>query len=163
MADTHAQRHKPTEQRFREQTQGDSSGCVLWTGVTSRGLPYGRFWYRGQYHQAHRVAWLLFRGPIPDGHLVLHRCDQPRCVNPEHLFMGTARDNTQDMIAKGRDAPCRAANTGERSPQAKLTEERVRYVLRSPLSQSKMAAELGVSQALISKIRRRKVWRELAV
>lgn len=166
MANRYAQRFKTAEQRFREQFREDlSSGCWLWTGVVATGhrLPYGRFWLNARSIVAHRASWTLLRGPIPSGLLVLHACDQPRCVNPGHLFLGTAKDNTQDMIAKGRDAPCRLANRGERSPKAKLTEEHVRDALRSPLSQSRMAANLGVSQTLISKIRRRKVWRDLAV
>lgn len=76
------------------------SGCWLWIGVDDGDTGYGRFGPR--QHQAHRVSWLLYRGPIPAGLFVLHRCDVPRCVNPTHLFLGTQTDNVRDCIAKGR-------------------------------------------------------------
>jgi hypothetical protein len=73
------------------------AGCWIWKGVTTG---YGTF--RGQ--AAHRVAWQIEHGLIPDGMMVLHRCDNPPCVNPKHLFLGTARDNAQDARSKGRVA-----------------------------------------------------------
>jgi hypothetical protein len=80
-----------------------NSGCLLWTGR------YGRHGYGtygggriGERRQAHRVVWEDVNGPIPDGLFVLHRCDVRGCVNPDHLFLGTAKDNTRDMMAKGR-------------------------------------------------------------
>lgn len=72
---------------------------------------------------AHRASWLLHRGAIPAGLLVLHHCDNPSCVNPDHLFLGTARDNTQDMLRKGRAGATTAG--GENSPLSKLSDEQV--------------------------------------
>lgn len=87
-------------------------GCWLWTGAR-RGrdeLQYGCLWFRGRHDSAHRVAWILTHGEIPeiedsDGHgtCVLHKCDTPLCVNPEHLFLGTHLQNMQDKLAKKRD------------------------------------------------------------
>lgn len=96
-------------QRFQAKVQtGD--GCWLWTGPHNR-CGYGLFWLsRGSRREsrlvlAHRVAYSLEYGAIPDGFLICHHCDNPGCVRPDHLFLGTSRDNTQDMIRKGRDHP----------------------------------------------------------
>lgn len=77
----------------------DLGECWIWTGARMR---YGYFQYGKKLIGAHRVAWELRNGPIPDGLYVLHRCDNPPCVRPDHLFLGTAADNTADMVAKGR-------------------------------------------------------------
>lgn len=84
----------------------DKSGeCWIWTGA--RAPPpwdYGKFRLDGRAVDAHRVSWEFSYGPIPDGLWVLHRCDVPGCVRPEHLFLGTAQDNSRDMMRKGRGA-----------------------------------------------------------
>ena len=77
------------------------SGCWIWTGSMSSG-GYGQVKIGGKLHRAHRVAWTIFKGPIHDGLMVCHRCDVRDCVNPEHLFLGTAKDNFQDCLKKGR-------------------------------------------------------------
>lgn len=76
------------------------SGCWLWEHATN-GL-YGVMRYNGRQEYAHRVAFALFRGPIPQGIIVCHKCDVPSCVNPEHLFLGTHKTNCDDKFAKGR-------------------------------------------------------------
>lgn len=81
-----------------------NSGCFIWIGAASE-LGYGRFRFNGTVQGAHRVSWQLANGPIPDGMHVLHRCDVPSCVRPEHLFIGTDLDNVRDMHAKGRWIP----------------------------------------------------------
>lgn len=75
--------------------------CWLWQGALDIS-GYGRFWCHGNDFKSHRFAWILARGEIPDGMCVLHRCDNPQCVNPDHLFLGTNADNTRDMLEKGR-------------------------------------------------------------
>jgi len=78
-----------------------ADGCWTWGGATNR-KGYGRFTVGGKLRLAHRLVWAWTRGPIPDGVRVLHHCDNPACVNPKHLFLGTDQDNTNDMVAKGR-------------------------------------------------------------
>ena len=79
------------------------SGCWLWTQAL-KGDGYGHKHYEGKYQSAHRISWKLNRGPIPDGMFVLHHCDVMRCVNPDHLFLGTHEDNMRDAHEKGRGA-----------------------------------------------------------
>lgn len=79
----------------------DNTGeCWLWTGSQRDG--YGRLLFQGRFKLAHRVAWELTNGPIPDGLYVCHTCDNPPCVRPAHLFVGSQQDNLNDMVAKGR-------------------------------------------------------------
>ena len=78
-----------------------TSTCWLWTGATNR-AGYGRFGVSGDNRLAHRVSWLLEHGQLSDSDHVLHRCDNPPCVNPAHLFLGTNHDNVMDKMSKGR-------------------------------------------------------------
>lgn len=117
-----------------------NSGCWLFSGSIA-GAGYGRFSCAEASNYAHRAAWLAFKGPIPAGLMVLHRCDTPCCVNPDHLFLGTSQDNLRDMIGKGRagfqrnPAAYRKRGTalgsrqaGCRNSSALLNEEDVRVV-----------------------------------
>jgi hypothetical protein len=79
----------------------DDRGCWEWLGARS-GFGYGKSGYEGKFLAAHRVSWEIHFGLIPEGMLVCHRCDNPSCCNPSHLFLGTAADNTRDMWNKGR-------------------------------------------------------------
>ena len=77
--------------------------CIPWWGGVDKGTGYGYVYQHGHKTTASRFVWEECFGVIPDGLFVLHRCDNPPCVNPDHLFLGTPKDNTQDMVAKGRD------------------------------------------------------------
>ena len=109
---------------------------------------------------AHRVSWMLAHGPIPQGMFILHRCDNPPCVNPAHLFLGTAMMNVADMEAKGRGHRAR----GEAAGKAKLTEDQVRY-LRSPaaadIPNPVLAREFGVSTPVIWRTKARRIWKHV--
>lgn len=153
------------------------SGCWLWTGGVD-GDGYGIFW-RGadvepQQIRAPRAAWELYRGPIAGGLFVLHRCDQPCCVNPDHLFLGSHADNMADRSRKGRTALCGspgAANgtatkpesilRGSQVPHAKLTEARVRAIRADTRPLASIAKENGVSIAAVSMARNGRTWRHV--
>ncbi len=141
------------EGRFLEKIADDApKGCWLWTGYTDRD-GYGRF--RHEPVLAHRYSYTHFVGPIPPDKCVLHKCDVRNCVNPNHLFLGTAADNTADKMAKGRHT------RGEDVNNAKLTEEQVIMIRSSPKRSCDLADELGVDISAIHKVRRRHTWKHV--
>jgi hypothetical protein len=100
-------RHAPTctpERRFDQRFSKQPNGCWEWTAGRNE-WNYGVFPIRGRNVYAHRFAYTRWVGPIPEGQKVLHRCDNPPCVNPAHLFLGTQQANVDDMYAKGRAVP----------------------------------------------------------
>lgn len=133
------------------------SYCWQWTSVIAQN-GYGRFWVNDKSVPAHHFSYELHYGPIPNGLFVLHHCDNPSCVNPDHLFVGTIADNVHDMISKGRNVPTR----GQRSSSCKLTPDKVRKIRVSCVSgnyQQKQIAEMfGVSQETICDIVHRRTW-----
>lgn len=139
---------------FAQISPEPNTGCWLWLG-TFKDDRYGCF--RGE--RAHRAAWELFNAAVPAGLFVLHRCDQPACVNPAHLFLGTHAENMADMTSKGRSGRC----AGERHGQARLNDERVRLIRANAaeLSQRELAKRHGVSQRAVLKILNRETWRHV--
>lgn len=131
-----------------------NSGCLLWMGATRGG--YGRLGIKGNIKRgAHVVAWELHHGrPVPPGMDVLHKCDNPGCIEPAHLKLGTHQDNMDDKVAKGRQARM----VGSVHPSAKLNETKVRAILADPRLLRFVANDYGVSESAISLIRRRKTW-----
>jgi hypothetical protein len=132
-----------------------SEGCWEWTGCKQR-TGYGRFRLAGWTQMAHRVAWELVHGLIPKGMQVLHRCDNPGCVNPNHLFLGTQTDNIYDMTAKGRHY------RGERHKSAKLTESDVISIRMFDIPTRALSNLYGVNRASIRAIKRGEKWKHLA-
>lgn len=130
--------------------------CWNWIGQQDGG-GYGIVGWKGKHQRTHRVAWLLMRGEIPHGMLVLHHCDNPRCCNPEHLYLGTQADNMRDMVERKRR---KGIGCGEKNGRSKLTQEQaseIRLLYASgQISQQKIANQFGVSQFAVSAIVRNK-------
>jgi len=151
----------------------DKSGtCWLWTAGQRNASGYGGFLYNGKHSLAHRVSYEIEIGPVPDGLLVLHRCDNPLCVRPSHLFLGTNDDNMKDMAAKGRspkgDNHCtrlrpELVRKGEAAPNARLTEDKVKEIRRRYNNEEAqaLALDFGVSRDTIYGIVYRKKWKHV--
>lgn len=110
----------------------------------------------GTKYIAYRLSYEAFFGTIPDGLFVCHRCDEPCCFNPWHLFLGTAAENSADMVAKGRN------KKGSKHPNSKLVEEQVEAILRDPRTSKTIAADYGVDESLIYQIRKGTIWRHVS-
>ncbi len=147
---------RPLRERFNEKWELDvASGCHVWSAGTDIS-GYGRVFIGGRGSRlTHRVSWELSRGPIPAGLCVLHHCDNPPCVNPDHLFLGTHTDNARDRSNKGRSM------RGSSHVDAKLSESDVVKILRSALRNCDLAEHYGVSRPQISRIRHRVDWRHV--
>ena len=146
---------KSVRERFEEKyVHGWPSECWPWTAaiINSR---YGQFRLNGKNVSAHRLAYELNVGPIPEGVHVLHRCDNPRCVNHFHLFTGTNAENMADMVAKGRQA------LGESNARAKLDESSVLKIRADQRLHREIAADYDVSRRQISRIKCRVRWAHL--
>lgn len=146
--------------RFDEKFEVVASGCWEWRA--SKGNGYGRIGLgrvSDGWGYAHRVSWMIHKGPIPEGLSVLHRCDNPCCVNPEHLFLGTKADNSKDMFLKGRAARC--GRRGEQHRDHKLTSAQVSEIRASDLGCVALSRLYSVSHQAISQIRRGQTWKSI--
>ena len=150
--------------RFWDKVDRPEEGCWPWVASTDE-KGYG-FIKRGGYGRkgssnirAHRVSWMLFNGPIPEGMCICHKCDNPNCVNPEHLFLGTMKDNCHDRDRKGRQR----SRKGEEHNLAKLNwrqvEELRDLVLAHGMSQGGVAQIFSISQTVVSKIVLGQLWK----
>lgn len=133
-----------------------NSGCWIWLKCLNH-HGYAHLTYKGKQHRGHRLSWETYHGPIPDGLLVLHRCDNRACVNPEHLFVGTYADNMGDMIKKGRDRHDR----GERASRAILTERDVIEIRTSTLSLTELCKRYSAHRNTIDAVLKRQSWKHL--
>ena len=126
-------------------------GCWVWMGTTTvRG--YGQIEHKTKKLYAHRASYEAFVGEIPQGMYVCHTCDNVSCVNPNHLFLGTQKQNLQDMARKGR------STRGEKNPGAKLTEEQVNQIRTMDGTCSFISKIFNVSSSAISAIKRKERW-----
>lgn len=139
-------------------TRVDKSGdCWVWQGAKNE-HGYGAF-YAGRRYKTHRYAWEVENGPIPEGQNVLHKCDNPPCVRPDHLFLGSMKDNAQDMVRKGRLVV--PGLKGEGNGNHKLTERDVLEIRASTERGCDIARRFNVTQTLIYLVRSRKAWKHI--
>ncbi len=139
----------------------DKSGDC-WEWIASKDEHgYGFFGFDGRVCKAHRVAFILEIDDIPDGMCVCHSCDNPSCVNPDHLFLGTHTDNMRDMLNKGRGNKA----FGEKHTKAKLSEEEVLFIKENLhfMSGASLARAFNVHESTISGIKNGKTWKQLGV
>ena len=155
----HRSREEAIE-HFWSRVEKTADGCWNWTG--SKNIDgYGRVGIDGKTFSTHRLSYSLFNGDIPSGKSVLHHCDNPPCVNPEHLFIGTQADNVRDCASKGR---IRVGNRkGERHPTAKLTEDQVNQIrfYSGYLTQEWLANYFGVARQTVGDIITRRIWKHI--
>ena len=149
---------KTLKERFDEKWVEDENGCWLWTSTIHRD-GYGKFWYLTGQEPAHRMSYEIYIGIIPEGLNVLHKCDNRRCVNPEHLFLGSCDDNSKDMCAKMRQ------NHGDDVHTAVLTEEDVIEVrarhARGNITFKDLAGQYGVCSSTMARAIQRVSWKHL--
>lgn len=152
--------HAPVEERFWRYVMKTES-CWEWTGGKGR-FGYGAIQVGGKGSPkipAHRLSYKMHVGPIPDGLFVMHTCDNPSCVNPDHLQLGTPKDNTHDMIAKGRQRV--VAPVGEKNGKSKLTAELAKYIKFSLSTNAELARELNLSPNCIRGVRTGRTWKHV--
>lgn len=149
--------NKPLIEYVNERLIQGAGGCMEWTGHTCTS-GYGIVGRRGKLCRVHRVVWEVLRGPIPGGLCVCHACDNRRCANVEHLFLGTNADNVADKVRKGRQH----RPIGTRNPKARLTHDQVRTIRADSRVQQVIADEYGIQQTLVSKIKRGELWSHVA-
>lgn len=144
--------------RFFKRVGKLDSGCWVWLGSLNTG--YGQFrTNEGRIILAHRFSFLLHNDTAIDGLVVMHKCDNPKCVNPEHLALGTQADNVLDMQLKGREK--KRGSPGEAHGMSKLNDESVRRIRAATGSIAAIAKEHGVSRAVIYDVRERRTWKHI--
>lgn len=149
---------KIVAERLKENTAVDAAtGCLLFVGaIASNG--YGHISVSGERRTAHRVAWELANGPIPEGLVVRHKCRNRNCINPKHLELGTQRANSyEDKLRDG------TLFYGERSPQSKLTEKAVLEARKSDKPLKQLAEENNVAVSTMSLARSGKTWKRAGI
>jgi len=153
-------KHISLEERFWFYTDKiDLDDCWEWKANKRNG--YGRIYFDGRLHTAHRISWIIHFGEIPDKLKVLHKCDNPSCVNPYHLFLGTQEDNVHDMCNKNRNK----YPIGEQVHKARLSRTSVIKIKRlyetGKFTLNKLAEDFKVSKGCISHIIKGRSWKWL--
>ena len=143
-------------QRFLDAFEQQES-CWIWLGSPSSS-GYGQCLYKEKHWSAHRLSYTLYRGEIPKGKLVCHTCDNKLCVNPEHLYVGTHKDNNRDTYARNR-MPLRYGHLAINV--AKLSEEAAREIKYSNIETKTLCQKHQVNQSQISRIRNGKTWKNI--
>ncbi len=133
-----------------------NTGCWLWIG-NAHYFGYGKLTVEGKTRSATRLQWERFNGPIPNGLFVLHKCDVPSCVNPDHLFLGTAQDNIDDSIKKGRHT------CGEVQGASKLKKYQVVAVFNDKRRPIDIARDYNINPSTVSRIKHGLAWKHLGL
>lgn len=149
---------------WKKVKKGADNECWMWLGATcGSNSKYGHALFGGTLKKAHRIAYEITFGEIPKGMLACHKCDNSLCVNPNHIFIGTYRDNILDMIKKGRQV--KATMRGEESPRCKITEAQVikaKFLRRTQgLMYKEIAKATGISRTNVSSILEGRSWRHV--
>lgn len=147
--------------RFWQKVQKSEKGCWPWIACKNSD-GYGQFGFRGRVDGAHRVSWILSHGELPKGAHVLHKCDNPVCVNPDHLFIGTHQDNMEDRTRKGRSRG--RGLPGELSGHNKLTNNivlKIRKLHEQGTSQKQISNQFAIHKATVNDVVLRKTWRHI--
>ena len=145
-----------TEERFWSNVKHKPGGCWEWTSYRHN-QGYGLFKIKKTSYKAHRVSYEMEYGPIPNGMCVCHKCDNPPCVNPKHLFLGTQKDNMQDAANKGRLGKSKGSKNG----WSKLTEKQVVAIRKDTRLHREIAKDYNVTRSVISGIKRRYSWKHV--
>jgi len=150
-----AHRAIPRVDAFHAGYEKVASGCWEWRRATHyRG--YGQVTHKpGEEAFAHRFSYAHFNGEIPEGMMVLHTCHNRKCVNPQHLYIGTASDNSKDMVRAGRQ------QKGERVWSAKINENEAKKIMAEPGRYYQIATKYGVSRGIVSCIKRGRTWKHV--
>lgn len=148
------------ERLMRKTVVNEQTKCWEWNGSKSA-FGHGEIYIGGTGPDArkrtmtHRASWEIHNGPVPSNMCVLHKCDNPACINPDHLFLGTKKENSRDMVEKNRQA------SGEKLPQSKLTWTQVAAIRKChSLTQAELASIAGVTQSVISQIKNNNYWKK---
>lgn len=151
----------PVIERFKARCIKKASGCIEWNGFVNH-EGYGAITVDARVIRAHRFSYAYYKGAIPDGMLVCHKCDNPRCVNADHLFLGTNQDNVNDKVKKNRQSRLK----GEDSGTSKLTEKdviKIKIMLENGDSYKVIADRFNVTKTPIYLINKKKSWKHVSI
>lgn len=132
------------------------SGCWIWTASVNK-AGYGQISMPGRPMLAHRVCWEFYKGPIPNGKFICHKCDTPGCINPDHMFVGDHRDNMQDMRNKGR-APKVESAKGDKNKSSKISNETALAIFNAEGPQREICKTFNVSRSTLQAIKYGRQW-----
>lgn len=148
----------PVPVRFWQYTiKRGPDDCWLWVGARFGANGYGALQVNERALRAHRIAWEMHNGPIPSDRIVCHTCDNPPCVNPAHLYLGTHASNAADKVRRGRVNP----SVGGGTRPTKLTPKDIAEIRSAPGRLAEIAAKYGVSRSQISRVKLRQNWRHI--